>query len=251
MGRFDEVTLSMRRRLRVLALMAFVGGAAAAQGAERWSIAAQGGTDVEVSGDVLLSGQGSLAGLTAAADSLSYRGAFGRSFRGAVSIGCRLSPRLEVFARGGRYSMNGRSVRIGSASGLDLMAEVGPYHEWTAEAGLRRFFATRGAFEPYVAVVGGVRSLEAMALSLGVPDANLSAPDLSLYDESTVVVVGADGGVLWRVSSHAFVGVEAGLRYQAAPTGLDAGLQGSGLEAINDGGSRWSLPVSAQVGLRF
>lgn len=232
-------------------MVVFVVGSVAAQGADRWSVAAQGGADVAVSGDVLLSGRGSIAGLATAIDGLSYRGAFSPSFRGAVSVGCRVSPRLEVFARGGRYTMTGRGSRIGSASGLDLMAEAGPYREWTAEVGVRRFLTRRGAFEPYLAVAGGARFLEATTVTLSVPDAHLTSDALPLYDRSTVAVVGADGGALWRLSSRAFVGAEIGLRYQTAPAPLDTGLQGSGLEAVNGGGSRWSLPVSAQVGMRF
>jgi hypothetical protein len=241
----------MRRQLNALAMVVLTASPAAAGGEARWSVSVEGGTDVEISGDVLLAGQGSIAGLGAGTESLSYATAFGPSFRGAVSIGYRVSPRLEAFLRGGRYSMDGQSVPIGGVSGLDLAAEVGRYQEWSAEAGLRRFFVGRGGFEPYVAVSGGVRSLKAMTLTLSVPDAGLNAADLPLYDQSLVAVVGADAGVLRRVSSHLSLGIEVGFRYQAAPKGLEAGLQGSGLDSLNDGGSRWSLPVSARATLRF
>lgn len=241
----------MRRELNALAMVVLTASPAAADGEARWSLTVEGGTDVEVSGDVLLAGQGSFAGLAAGTEALAYGGAFGHSFRGAVSVGYRVSPKAEVFLRGGRYAMDGRSVRIGSASGLDLEAEVGPYHEWAGELGVRRLFSSRGGFEPYVAVSGGVRSLKAMALTLSVPDANLDAADLPLYDQSLVAVVGADGGVVRRISSHLSLGIEIGLRYQTAPAGLDAGLQGSGLDPLNDGGGRWSVPVSARATLRF
>ena len=241
----------MRRRLGAAALIVFIGGSVAAQAGDRWSVAVLGGTDVEVSGDVLQAGEGSIAGLATTVGALSYGGAFSPSFRGSVSLGYRVSPTLEVFARGGRYSMNGKSAGVGSASGLDLTADAATCREWSVEAGVRRSFATHGAFEPYVAFAGGLRSLDAIAMTLSVPDAHLSAAGLPLYDKSTVAVFGADAGARWRVSSHAFVGADVGLRYQAAPRGIDSGLQGSGLEVVNDGGSRLALPISAEIGVRF
>ena len=44
--------------------------------------------------------------------------------------------------------------------------------------------------------------------------------------------------------------IEAGLRYQTGLSDLE-GLAGTGLEPINDVGSRWSLPVLATLTFRF
>ena len=46
------------------------------------------------------------------------------------------------------------------------------------------------------------------------------------------------------------LGIEAGLRYQTGLSDLE-GLAGTGLEPINDVGSRWSVPVLATVTFRF
>jgi hypothetical protein len=46
------------------------------------------------------------------------------------------------------------------------------------------------------------------------------------------------------------LGIEAGLRYQTGPSDIE-GLAGTGLEPINDTGSRWSVPVLASVTFRF
>ena len=53
---------------------------------------------------------------------------------------------------------------------------------------------------------------------------------------------------MFDLSDKVGLGVETGLRWQAKPTALN-GLAGTGLENINDTGSRWSLPVL--VNLRF
>ena len=46
------------------------------------------------------------------------------------------------------------------------------------------------------------------------------------------------------------IGAEIGLRYQPKPSPAPI-LEGTGLENINDTGSRWSLPISAFLTLRF
>jgi len=46
------------------------------------------------------------------------------------------------------------------------------------------------------------------------------------------------------------LGLETGPRYQTGLRDLE-GLAGTGLESINDTGSRWSMPVVATLRFRF
>jgi hypothetical protein len=242
----------MKRRLAAFLLA--VSSAVAARGADSagpWSASFQGGTDLEVSGHAIGMAQGAIAGLPTTSDGLSYRAAYGRSFHASLSVARRIAPRVEVFVRGGRHSMNGRVGTLGRASGLDVAARLGRYQEWTAEAGVRYQLRSEGKWQPYLAVVGGALFLNAIPLTLAVPAAGLEAADLPFTDRSTLALFGADLGVEKRFSHHLGLGLGIGLRYQGAPTPLDSGLQGSGLEAINDAASRWSLPLSAAITVRF
>ncbi len=243
----------MKRQLA--AFLIALSSAAVAHGADSgdgpWSASFQGGTDLEVSGHAIGTAQGAIAGLPTALDGLSYRAAYGRSFHASVSVARRITPRVEVFVRGGRHAMNARVRTLGRASGLDATARLGRYEEWTAEAGVRYLLRSGGEWQPYLAVVGGARFLNAIPLTLAVPAAGLEAANLPFTDRSTVALFGADLGVERRLSHQIGLGLGIGLRHQGAPTPLDSGLQGSGLEAINDGASRWSLPLSAAITLRF
>ena len=64
------------------------------------------------------------------------------------------------------------------------------------------------------------------------------------------MIFGGDAGVSYDVSDTMAVGIELGLRYQgkpeAAPLFADPNLQG-----VNDTGSRWTLPLSAFLRMRF
>jgi hypothetical protein len=243
----------MRRELAACVVVLSVGAIARAADSRegRWAVSVQGGTDVEMSGHPLLASEGAIAGLPVTAQGLSWRGAYGSAFRGAASLSYGVASRVEVFGRGGRYAMEGASAPIGSASGLQMTAQLGRYEEWTAEAGARYFVTGGSRWQPYVALTAGARFLSAVPVTLAVPDARLEARDLPLFDKSTVAVFGLDGGVARRLSGRLAVGLEIGLRYQTAPAGLDSGLAGSGLEVMNDGGSRWSLPVSLRIAFRL
>jgi hypothetical protein len=65
-----------------------------------------------------------------------------------------------------------------------------------------------------------------------------------------VPVVGGDAGLLFNASSRVGLGFEAGVRYHTDLSPLE-GLAGTGLENLNDAGSRWSVPLSAVVRLGF
>jgi hypothetical protein len=74
--------------------------------------------------------------------------------------------------------------------------------------------------------------------------------DTPFYDDSTVPVFGGDVGVLLAVSPRVSLGVETGLRYHSDLSDIE-GLAGTGLENLNDAGSRWSVPIAGVVRFGF
>jgi len=61
-------------------------------------------------------------------------------------------------------------------------------------------------------------------------------------------VFGADIGFSFDLGENVFVGVDTGIRYQAAPPQFDYLL---GLTKIDDSDGRWTAPVVASIGFRF
>ena len=84
----------------------------------------------------------------------------------------------------------------------------------------------------------------------GVVELGVTLTDLDYYESSTLFLVGADTGVSRDLSDTIAIGAEIGLRYQPKPDPAPI-LPGTGLEHINDTGSRWSLPISAVLTFRF
>jgi hypothetical protein len=232
------------------AVTALVPASARPEGLEgRWSVALQGGTDIELSGNVHEGGSGTVLGLPTSVQARSFGDVYDPSFRGQLAIGYGTGKAGEVFLRGSYYKMKSSTLQVGTVAGLALNADFAEYKEWGAELGYRIYFGEK-AFKPYVAPVAGLRFIAELPVTFSVPAAGVVLNDVPFYDKSTVGVFGADLGFAYDVNRSVALGIEAGLRYQTGPSALE-GLAGTGLEQINDTGSRWSLPILATVTFRF
>ena len=240
-----------RTLLAAAAVTALVPAAARAEGIEgRWSLSLQGGTDLEVSGNVHEAGSGTVLALPTNVEAKSFSDVYDPSFRGQASIGYGIGPRSEVFLRGSYYKMSSSTLQVGTVAGLALNADFADYKEWGAELGYRYYFQADQPFKPYLALAGGLRFLSELPSTFSVPAASVVLTDVPFYDKSTVGVFGADLGFSYDLNESVALGIEAGLRYQTGPSDVE-GLAGTGLELINDTGSRWSVPVLASVTFRF
>ena len=244
--------MNLRKKLLAAAAVAtLVPAGASAEGIEgRWSVSLQGGTDIELSGNVHDGGSGTVLALPTTVGARSYRDVYNPSFRGQASIGYGIGPRSEVFVRGSYYKMSADTLQVGTVAGLVLNADFADYKEWGSELGYRYYFKADQPFKPYLAAVAGLRFVSELPSTFSVPAAGVVLNDVPFYDSSTVGVFGADLGFSYDVSPSVGLGIEAGLRYQTGMSDLE-GLLGTGLENINDVGSRWSVPVLATITFRF
>jgi hypothetical protein len=237
--------------LAVAAVSALVPAGLHAEGIKgRWSVALQGGTDIELSGNVHEGGSGTVLALPTQVEARSYGDVYDPSFRGQIGIGYGVGPRSEIFLRGSYYKMGSNTLQVGTVAGLVLNADFADYKEWGTELGYRFYFSADKPLKPYVALAGGLRFVSELPSTFSVPAAGVVLTDVPFYDSSTVGVFGGDLGFGYDISPSVALGIEAGLRYQTSPSRLN-GLAGTGLEPINDTGSRWSLPVLATVTFRF
>ena len=115
---------------------------------------------------------------------------------------------------------------------------------------MRFHFAPGATVAPYVSALAGFRRVEAIPGTFSVPAAGVTLADTPFFDDSVVPAFGGAAGVLFAVSPRLSIGAEAGLRYHADLTDIE-GLAGTGLENLNDAGSRWSVPISAVLRFGF
>lgn len=235
----------------VLAAGVAAAPAASAAGVEgRWALTFKGGADVQVSGDVHTGGRGTVLTLPTTVEARSYKDVYGTPFRFEGELGYGVSSNVEVFGRVGYAKKAADELSVGNVAGLDLRAQFADYKEWSFGAGLRYYFNAESSVRPYLAASGGLRSVSAIPSTFSVPAAGVVLRDTPFYDKSTVATFGGDLGVRIDLSDAVALGLETGLHYQGDLKDIE-GLAGTGLEPINDVGSRWSLPVLATLSFRF
>jgi hypothetical protein len=241
----------VRTVLTAAVAAALLPGAASAQDLKgRWSLALEAGTDLELGGDVHDGGSGTVLGLPTSVEARSWSDVYDPSFRGQVSIGYGVGAASEVFLRGSYYKMSSETLQVGTVAGLTLNGDFAEYKEWGAELGYRYYLQADKPFKVYVGAVAGLRFVSELPSTFSVPAADVVLADVPFYDSSTVGVFGADIGVSFDLGASASLGLETGPRYQTGLSDLE-GLAGTGLERINDTGSRWSMPVVATLRFRF
>jgi hypothetical protein len=234
----------------VVVLAPAVCGAEGLEG--RFTVAAQIGTQSEVSGNLMQSGSGTLFDKPVTIDSKRYRDIYAPELRLQGLLGYGIGERVEIIARATWYESTGvAGIEAGSVAGQQLYAYFDKpydYEELGFEVGLRYYLATQARLKSYIAPVVGVRFLNEVLVSFSVPTTASSILNVPFSQEATVPVFGLDLGFTFDLGERFFIGMDTGIRYQPPPDGFD---YLPGLTTIDDSDGRWSAPVTAVLGVRF
>jgi hypothetical protein len=224
------------------------------------SISIQGGTQSELSGELVRRSQGTLLSRPANVNAHRYKDVYQPALRLQGSIGYGLAERFELVVRGGYYEVEGSGVEAGTLNGKALFAYFGqledapqhlivrPVKEVGAELALRYYFAPQSRLKSFIAPVVGLRQTSAVQVSFTSPDIGARMMNVPWSEKSRVPVLGLDIGFGFDLTENLYVGLDSGLRYQGAPA---AEHYLSGLDGIDDSSGRWTAPVVAMIGLRF
>ncbi len=238
------------------AVLSLLPAAARADGmAGRFTIAAQVGTQSEVSGNMIQSASGTLLDRAVTIDSLRYRDIYAPELRLQGLLGYGVGTRTEVIARATWYKSTAvKGIEVGTLDDQLLFAyfpsETAPsdYEEVGFEVGFRYYLATQARLKSYIAPVVGVRFFNEALVSFSAPAAGSSIQNVPFSKESTVPVFGLDIGFSFDLGERFYIGMDTGLRYQPPPDAFDYLL---GLTKIDDSDGRWSAPVTVMLGVRF
>lgn len=217
----------------------------------QWSMSVKGGVTPDIDGALHLGGTGLVLGLPTSVESRDFADVYNNGFRVRAGLGYGVSRHAEVVGDFTYGRSEAEPISVGDVASLDLRADFADYQDWGLEGGVRWHFAPDAAVNPYVAGVAGFRWIDAIPSTFTVPAANVVLPDTLFYDETIVPTFGGDFGVVFAVTPRIGLGVEAGLRWTGEPDGLDEDLAGTGLENLNDTGSRWTMPIVGTFRVRF
>ena len=208
------------------------------------------GTGLSLNGNIIAEEVGRINGIPTVFVEQSYGNHFSDALRVRLIGSVGLDYNKEAFATFAYNKMNATERVTGSSGGYPLYTRFANTSALDIEGGVRYHFRPEGPTRTYVAGVAGVRFLEELGATIRVLELGLTLSDLEYFESSTVFLIGADTGVSRDLSDTIAIGAEIGVRYQPKPSPAPI-LVGTGLENINDTGSRWSLPVSAFLTWRF
>jgi hypothetical protein len=215
-----------------------------------WSFTAHGGLDLDLAGKVHDAGTGTVLTLPTSVTEKGYSDIYKTPLRWRLEMGYGVADRVELIADLLYSKVSSEEVTVGEVAGLDLKAKFADYEEMGWSLGARYFLTDNEKVKPNVAVWATMSWLEAIPSTFSVPAADVVLEDTPFYDKSIIYGGGVDLGVQYQVARHIYLGASVGLRYQGGPKGLE-GLAGTGLEDLNDVGSRFYAPLAVSAVLRF
>lgn len=247
-------TTSVRALLLSTIAMAAVPAVAhaQAQATSPWSVDLSVGWDNSVSGDFLSGAIGTLNGLPLVLENRTWDDVYGTGVLFSAAVGYDLNERTELRVGFTNQSTGSDdTLTIGTYRGGPLAASFDNYKAWAVDFGYRRYFAERDErWRPYAGGSVGVGLVSAIQADLAQTGVGFGANDVDFYDGNGAVTFGANGGVLFRLNERLSLDARLGLRYVSGLADVEGpGL--SGLDDVNEGSSRWTVPLTVGAKIRF
>ena len=235
----------------LLALIGFTSTARAQTAPEyRWSAEFGIGWDASISGNINSSGIGTINDQTTVILKNQYSDTYGTGLNIRFGGGYMVDQETEVRVTFMFQSLDADLVPMGEIGGSNLYGQYDDYQAMSLDVGLRRYVDAAEALRVYAEGTVGLGFVDETDVLLVAPLANLSQTATDFYDRTTAFTLGGNAGVLWQTSERVGLFAQLGLRYVTGMSEVD-GLEGTGLETINDKSGRWTLPVQFGLRVRF
>jgi hypothetical protein len=208
------------------------------------------GWDVGLSGDFLAASIGTLNGVPVVFESQPFDDVYGNGLMWQFGGGYRLDDANEIRAQVSYQRVGAGVAELGTAGAFGIVATFDDYHAWSIEGGFRRYFPARERLRPYAGATLGVSIISEIDAVFASPQAGLERYATDFYDGTAALTLGVNGGVLYSLNERFDLNGQLGLRYNSGLSAIDA-LVGTGLEGVNDKSSRWTLPITFGLRVKF
>lgn len=217
----------------------------------RWSADVSVGWDIGLSGDFLAAGIGTLNNLPVVFQSQPFDKVYGNGVMWQFAGGYMLDDFTEIRAQFSYQHVGADVTPLGTAGTFPLVATFADYKAASIEAGARRYFvAPVEHVRPYAGAMIGVSIIPEIDGVFASPEAGLARYATDLYDGTAAFTFGVNGGALYEINQRFDLTGQLGFRYNSGLSAIDA-LKGTGLENVNDKSSRWTMPITFGVRVKF
>ena len=189
--------------------------------------------------------------------------AYAVGYRAALGGSYALNPNRKLTFQGTYSQFDGNEVSWGQQGGGTLRGTMSDYKSYGLEAGIRQYarpsrFPILKSVRPYIEGKMGVAYIDDIRLEGinqvgGVPNIN-TPTSLAFYQSGWMPTASGLIGIETPVLNRFTMGVETGIRYSGTQktdttdTGMGFNARYSG---ANNGGDRWSVPLTIRGRYRF
>ncbi len=216
-----------------------------------WSAEVSVGWDIGLSGDFLSAGIGTLNNVPVVFQSQPFDDVYGNGVAWQFGAGYMLDDFNEVRGQYSYQRVGADVVNLGTAGSSGLVATFDDYHAHSIEVAGRHYLAARNEHvRPYAGAAIGVSIISEIDGVLASPQAGLARYATDLYDGTAAFTFGVNGGVLYGLSDRLDLNAQLGFRFNSGLSAIDA-LAGTGLENVNEKSSRWTMPITFGLRVKF
>ena len=238
----------------IVALPLAAGSTAYAQQAPaidtRWSVEFGIGWDNSISGNINSSGIGTLNGQTVVVTKNTYEDVYGTGLHIRFGGGYLIDEVTELRATFTLQSLDADLTPMGDFGVSRLYGQYDDYQSFGLDVGVRRYADIATNVRAYGEGTVGLAFIEETDVELVAPQANLAGNATDFYDQTAAFTFGLNAGLVVRTGDRFDMFGQFGFRWVSGMSAVD-GLEGTGLETINDKSSRWTIPFIAGVRARF
>lgn len=244
----------MKRLVRSLALTTaaaavFAAAPAYAQNANPWSVSFDLGAQIAASGKAHGGANGTVLNLATAVTEKSYGDVFGPGFYWQVGLGYKVRPNGELRVAANYTANAADRLQVGTVANLQLNAAFHDYKAFGMDFGYRQYYGN-GKLRPYAGANVGFTRVSGIDATLTVPAANVTLSNVPFYSDSTVPSFSFGGGAQMHLNDR--LAFQAGVDFRwHGDLKQNEGLQGTGLQSINDESRRWAMPVMGGLTVKF
>jgi hypothetical protein len=216
-----------------------------------WNAEGAIGWHIGLSGDFLAAGIGTLNDIPVVFQSQPFDDVYGNGVLWQFSGGYMVDEINEARLQVSYEHVSADVVDLGTAGTFGLVATFADYDAWSIEFGGRHYFATRSErLRPYAGAAIGASIIAEIDGVLASPQAGLARYATDFYDRTGAFMLGINGGALYALNERFDVNGQIGFRYNSGLSAIDA-FEGTGLEVVNDKSSRWTMPITFGLRVKF
>jgi hypothetical protein len=215
-----------------------------------WSVDFGIGWDNTISGNINSGAIGTLNNQSVVILKNTYADVYGTGLHLRFGGGFEFRENSEVRVTFTFQSLDADLTRMGDLGVANLYGQYADYQSFGMDVGYRHYLPITPKIRGYGEGTLGLAFIDETDVLLSAPQINFTGNATDLYDKTAAFTLGGNVGVTFGVAKQVDVFTQLGLRFVTGMSEVD-NLVGTGLVTINDNSSRWAMPFSVGLSVRF